>query len=337
MERQNNRATEQQMDRITQTPDDRMDVEKPIDFEVPKENDRQRADRVLADAFPQWSRSRLQRLFDEGRVWLDNEAISKSRRVSSGDFLSFSFPPASPSVLRPRAIPLDILFEDDDVLVVNKHCGMVVHPGNSTGEDTLVHALLHYCGERLSSLSGRERPGIVHRLDKETSGVIVVAKTDVAFQSLSAQFSMRSIEKEYIAICSGVPATDRGVIREPIGRHPRIRMKMAVIASGRPAHSEWRRVSVFGNRYSLLKISIHTGRTHQIRVHLSWIGHPVAGDSTYGYRAAKAFPRTMLHAQRITFSHPLKDRRLALEAEPPTDFSVVVRDLRKQFCSDSKS
>lgn len=320
------------MKRITEISDVQM-VDKLIDFEVPEENDHQRADRVLADAFPRWSRSRLQRLFDQGQVWLDNEAISKSRKVSTGDFLSFSFPPPSSSVLRPRAIPLDILFEDDDVLVVNKRCGMVVHPGNSTGEDTLVHALLHYCQGRLSSLSGKERPGIVHRLDKETSGVIVVAKTDVAFRSLSAQFSKRSIEKKYIAICSGVPVTDYGVIREPIGRHQRIRTKMAVVTTGRPAYSEWRRISVFGDRYSLLEVSIHTGRTHQIRVHLSWIGHPVAGDSTYGDRAAKAYPRTMLHAQRIIFNHPLKDCRLTLEAELPADFSVAVSDLRKQFDS----
>jgi len=308
-------------------------IDKPIDFEVPEENDHQRADRVLADAFPRWSRSRLQRLFDEGQVWLDNEAISKSRKVSTGDFLSFSLPPSSSSVLRPRAIPLEILFEDDHVLVVNKRCGMIVHPGNSTGEDTLVHALLHYCKGRLSRLSGKERPGIVHRLDKETSGAIVVAKTDVAFRSLSAQFSKRSIEKKYIAICSGVPVSDCGVIREPIGRHQRIRTKMAVVATGRPAYSEWRRIRVWGDRYSLLEISIHTGRTHQIRVHLSWIGHPVAGDSTYGYRALEAFSRTMLHAQRIIFNHPVKGCRLTLEAELPTDFSVAISDLRKQFDS----
>ncbi len=315
----------------------RMTENEQIDYEVPAAYDRQRADRVLAGSFPQWSRSRLQRLFEDGRVWLDNEAISKSRRVSCGDFLSFSFPPVSPTKLTPKAIPLKILYEDDDVLVVNKGSGMVVHPGNSTGDDTLVHALLYHCRGKLSTISGRERPGIVHRLDKETSGAIVVAKTDAASQSLTTQFYERTIEKDYLAICSGVPSSQSGAVKEPIGRHPRNRTKMAVIASGRPAHSHWRLVNAYGERFSLLKVSIHTGRTHQIRVHLSWTGFPVAGDSIYGYRASRSFPRTMLHAERIVFEHPDRSRRVELHAELPEDFSIAIRDLREEFGCEPKS
>lgn len=302
-------------------------------YEVPEGINKLRADKALHMNCPELSRSQVQRLFDQGRVWLDNAAIRKSAKVSAGDSLVYSIPPVEPLDLEPVNIPLTIIYEDEDIIAVNKACGMVVHPGSGTGKDTLVHALLYHCQGQLSGIGGVERPGIVHRLDKETTGVIVAAKTDRAFSGLSQAFEQRHIHKVYRALVSGVPELKSGTIKEPIGRHPVHRHKMAVNERGRSAHSEWECIEAFGDVGALLEVTIHTGRTHQIRVHLSHIGHPIMGDKVYGYRKREDSSvdpeRVMLHAHRLEFKHPVSKEKISLVAELPEDFSTLLSQLRE--------
>ncbi|MCC5834961.1 MAG: RluA family pseudouridine synthase [Opitutales bacterium] len=291
----------------------------------------ERADKALAQAFPQFSRSRLQKLFAVGRVWREDESLSQSDKVRPGDTIQFTVPPPEPLDLTPVAIPLDVVFEDEDLLVINKACGMVVHPGNGTGPDTLVHALLHHCKGALSGIGGTERPGIVHRLDKETSGLIVVAKSDAAFSGLARQFAERKVGKTYRALVMGRPQPATADIIEPIGRHPVQRTRMAVRSDGRPSHSRYHLLASYASdKVALVDVDIFTGRTHQIRVHMAHIGHPLAGDSLYGYRSKTSpceFPRVMLHAAQITFRHPVSQQDLNFQVDPPHDFSKAVKSL----------
>ena len=297
-------------------------------FSVPKEFDRVRADRAVHAQCPEMSRSMIQRLFAAGRVWRDNSALVKSDKVRVGDVLTYSVPPPKPLELEPVDIPLDVLFEDNEIVVINKPSGMVVHPGSGTGGDTLVHALLHHCSGTLSGIGGVERPGIVHRLDKETSGVMVAAKSDHAYAHLSGLFASRSIGKTYFALTDGVPAQASGVIDQPIGRHRTHRVKMAVVPTGRPAVSEWKKTDLIGENRALLEVTILTGRTHQIRVHLAYIGCPVAGDKLYGRKSVSedsaAIPRCMLHAQRLKLTHPVDQCELEFEAPLPSDFRAAL-------------
>ncbi len=291
---------------------------------VPVDCDRLRADKVLPRFLPQFSRTRIQRLFDTGLVWSDAEVLSKSSKVAVGDTITFTLPPNEPSALEPVRIPLQIIYEDEAVIVVDKQPGMIVHPGNATESNTLVHALLYHCGESLRGIGGVKRPGIVHRLDKETSGLLAVAKTEASLVSLGEQFSRRTVEKEYFAIVRGLPELKSGVVEAPIGRHPTARIKMAVTLNGRPARTEWKFERACGIAFSLLRIRIHTGRTHQIRVHLSHIRHPVAGDRLYGFRPLPDDPfqplRVLLHAFRLAFFHPTTRARMQFEAKIPDDF-----------------
>ncbi len=252
--------------------------------------------------------------------------------MRAGDVIEFSLPQAAPSELAPAAIPLSILYEDEHLVAVDKPAGMVVHPGAGTGGDTLVHALLAHCRGGLSGVGGVERPGIVHRLDKETSGVVVAAKTDAAHRALAAQFAGRTVRKEYLALVAGAPDLAAGEIRRPIGRHPRQRHRMAVVPGGRPAHTDWALEERFGPAAALLRCLLHTGRTHQIRVHLRAIGHPLLGDAAYGWKAAPGLPRpprVMLHAERLELDHPADGRRLALRAPAPADYREMIAALRR--------
>ncbi|MGH8017480.1 MAG: RluA family pseudouridine synthase [Opitutaceae bacterium] len=303
-------------------------------YTVPAGARRERVDKVLADALPESSRAAVQRLFDEGNVWIDGIAVSKSHRVSAGDVVRYFVPETRPAELAGREIPLEVLFEDADIVAVNKAPGMVVHPGAGTGEDTLVHALLAHCRGQLSGIGGVERPGIVHRLDRETSGVIVAAKNDLAHRGLAAAFADRALEKEYLALVAGVPQLLAGTILKPIARHTvhRHRMTIAPVGgSGRDAHTDWSREAAYGRVASLLRCRIHTGRTHQIRVHLKSIGHVVLGDTTYGWRADSRLPRqparVMLHAARLAFVHPITGSSLELKAPLPEDFVEMIRRL----------
>ncbi len=305
-----------------------------IAYTVPEGVRRERVDKVLAGALPGQSRAAAQRLFDEGNVWIGGVAVAKSHRVSAGEVVRYFVPDVLPAELAGRDIPLDVLFEDEDIIVVNKAPGMVVHPGAGTGDDTLVHALLAHCRGQLSGIGGVERPGIVHRLDRETSGVIVSAKNDRAHRALAAAFAGRALEKEYLALVSGVPRLLAGTILKPITRHAAHRHRMTIAAAGgdgREAHTDWTREAAYGRAAALLRCRIHTGRTHQIRVHLKSIGHVILGDATYGWRADARLPRqpgrVMLHAARLAFAHPVTGAALALEAPLPEDFREMIRRL----------
>jgi 23S rRNA pseudouridine1911/1915/1917 synthase len=298
---------------------------------VPPRIRRTRADKILAGAFPAHSRAALQRAFAAGLVRRNGVALAKSDEVKAGDTLEFVLPEIVPAELRPVAIPLGVLYEDEHLLAINKATGMVVHPGVGTGEDTLVHALLAHCAGGLSGVGGVERPGIVHRLDKETSGVLLVAKNDAAHRGLSEQFAGRHLRKEYLALVSGVPRLQSGVIERAISRHPVHRERMTVGEGGRPARTDWTIVKAFGDRAALLRCRIHSGRTHQIRVHLKSIGHPLLGDKVYGWKpdpALPAPPRVMLHAERIAFLHPITARPLDVRAPLPEDFEQLLAALR---------
>jgi 23S rRNA pseudouridine1911/1915/1917 synthase len=292
-----------------------------------------RADKALAIAFPEYSRTALQRAFDAGHVTLRGAAIKRDQSVGGGDVLEFSFPDVVPMELQGVDIPLDVLFEDKHMLAVNKAAGMIVHPGAATGEDTLVHALLSHCADTLSGIGGVERPGIVHRLDKETTGVIVVAKTDKAHRALADQFATRTLRKEYLALVAGVPQLLSGTIDRAISRHPTHRHRMTVGEGGKPSRTAWERVETFGDVATLLRCQIFTGRTHQIRVHLKSLGHPILGDPLYGWkpdaRLAQQPERVMLHAEHLVLTHPSSGKELDLRAPLPKDFQAMIKVLRK--------
>ncbi|EIP99705.1 pseudouridine synthase, RluA family [Opitutaceae bacterium TAV1] len=317
---------------------------------VPETVRRERADKFLAAAFPEHSRVAWQRAFDAGLVRRvagsgGARVLDKKDEVRAGDVLVFSHPETRPSELRPADIPLDILYEDEHLLAVNKPSGMVVHPGSGTGEDTLVHALLGHCARRategggggLSGVGGVERPGIVHRLDRETTGVIVVAKTDAAHRGLAEQFAGRHLHKEYLALVSGVPRLAGGTVDRAIARHPVHRHRMTTGEGGRPSRTDWKVEEAFPPLAALVRCHIHTGRTHQIRVHMKSLGHVLLGDPTYGWKpdpgleavAGAAHPqRVMLHAEHIRFRHPVTGAELLLRAPLPEDFCALLAALR---------
>ncbi len=305
-------------------------------FIVPEGVFRSRADKALAAAFPEHSRTAWQRALDRGCVKRGEDVLGRRDEVNTGDTLILEPPEVTPTNLQPAAIPLDVLFEDEHLLVVNKPAGMVVHPGAGTKGDTLVHALLAHCAGGLSGIGGVERPGIVHRLDRETTGAIVVAKTDSAHRGLAEQFAERDLHKEYLAIVSGIPRLLSGTVDKPIDRDQRHRHRMAIAEGGRPARTDWQLLEKFETaKVSLLNCVIHTGRTHQVRIHLKSIGHPLAGDRVYGWRPHNAnLPiapeRVMLHAFKLQFTHPISGSDLDLEAPIPPDMSELLSTMRQQ-------
>jgi 23S rRNA pseudouridine1911/1915/1917 synthase len=316
----------------------------PTTYTVPAHVRSTRADKVLAAAFPEHSRVAFQRAFDAGLIRQGTQVLRRDATVRGGDELEFSFPDTKPAELKPVAIPLDVLFEDKHLLAINKPAGMVVHPGAATGEDTLVHALLSHCAGTLSGVGGVERPGIVHRLDRDTTGIIVVAKNDGAHRGLAAQFAQRSLEKEYLAIVSGAPALLSGSIRKAIGRNPQHRHKMSVVEpedGGRDAHTDWTVEEKFGDVAALVRCAIHTGRTHQIRVHLKSLGHILLGDEVYGWKPDPRLrvqpKRVMLHAEHLTFTHPVTRKTIDLRAPLPADFAAMLAQLRKLSSAAEKA
>lgn len=303
-----------------------------ISYIIPEGSRRERADKVLAQAFPEHSRVAFQRALEAGLVKADGKVISQAVDVGSGQMLEFSFPEVKTAELKAVEIPLDVIFEDKHLIVLNKAAGMVVHPGVGTGDDTLVHALLAHCAGELSGIGGVERPGIVHRLDKETTGLLVVAKHDAAHRALADQFASRTMRKEYLALISGVPKADSGTIDRSISRHPVHRHRMTTGEGGRPSRTDWTVEKKFGDHATLVRCRIHTGRTHQIRVHLKSLGHPVMGDATYGWKQNPALPvppRVMLHAEHLVFTHPVSGKEMDLTAPLPKDFKQMVTALRK--------
>lgn len=301
-----------------------------------------RLDKYLASQLPELSRSQLQRLIQEGQVRLSHGAAAASWRVHAGDVITVCVPPPRPAHPEAEAIPLQVLYEDEALLVIDKPPGMVVHPAPGHATGTLVNALLFHC-RTLSGIGGEIRPGIVHRLDKDTSGVLLVAKHDRSHRRLAAQLKARQLQRQYLALVRGqLPATP-GTINAPIGRHPRQRQKMAVVARhGRAARTHYRRLEAWGP-VSLVRLTLETGRTHQIRVHLAHLGHAVLGDPVYDagtWRvvgrpqlegAVRAFPRQALHAERVRFRHPEHGQWMVCTAPLPDDMAGLLQQLRQAY------
>ena len=297
----------------------------PVMFKVvvPKEHAGMRLDLFLVKWFPKFSRSRIQQLIRAGFVRIGGAATRPNQSVRSGEEIEVTEPPPEMIQTQPEAILLTVLFEDDDLIVINKTAGMIVHPGAGQREHTLVNALLHHCSI-LSGIGGKERPGIVHRLDKETSGCLVAAKNDIAHRELSKQFTARTVEKIYLALVAGKLRRETGVIENKIGRHPVHRQRMTVSSPrGRAAKTEYR-VLRSSEQASLVECKLHSGRTHQIRVHLHHLGNPVLGDKVYAPRFAKDLPRQMLHAWKLGFRHPRTGEWKNFEAALPDDFKQAI-------------
>ena len=293
-----------------------------------------RADKLLAEKYSEFSRGFIKQSIEDGKITrVDGSVIEPKTKLSPGDQLRVCLVRPTVDSLIPYEHNLDVLFEDEHILVINKEAGMVVHPGDGTDDKTLVHALLHHCPNHLSPVGAPLRPGIVHRLDKDTSGVMVVAKTEVAHLSLADQFANRETNKVYHAIVCGKLA-DSGEFNQPIGRHPTVRVKMAVSEKGKPALTRWEIKRVYRDSFSYVECEILTGRTHQIRVHFSANGYPLAGDSTYGYRermgGAVLFPRVMLHAWKLSIEHPESREVQNFCAPLPEDFSMCLASLSEE-------
>ncbi len=286
-----------------------------------------RLDKFLAAQLPELSRARIQALIKEESIKVNGKATRASACLRGGDLVSGEIPPDRPAEAQAQDIPLDVLYEDDDLAVLNKACGMVVHPAHGNEDGTVVNALLHRFGG-LSSIGGVARPGIVHRLDKETSGCLVVARTDAAHHSLTEQFAARTMTKLYLAVVQGVPSPRMGTIETQIARHPQDRIRMAVVPApaGKHAHTDYEVLHQTGTD-ALVACTLHTGRTHQIRVHMKHLGHPLLGDVTYA-RTAKQTPsgRLMLHAWKLGFTHPTSGKSMHFQAPIPPEFQSWLPD-----------
>lgn len=298
-----------------------------ITFVLPPEEAGERLDRALAARFPQISRAQLQRLIRSGAVTVNGAAVRPAYRLTPGDRIAVTFP-EEPAV-RPEPLPLDIVYEDDDLLVVNKPAGMVVHPAAHLLSGTLVNALLAHCPQ-MADVGGPDRAGIVHRLDRETSGLIVAAKNPETHAALQRQFQRRLVRKTYVALVEGQVSPREGIIEVPIGRDPKDRARMTVSRTGRPAITQYRVVELFP-QHTLLEVRPHTGRTHQIRVHLAWLGYPVVGDRVYGRRRQTLLPdRHFLHARDLAFTHPVTGEKLAFSAPLPPELTALLHQLRRE-------
>jgi len=296
----------------------------------------ERLDKALTAAMPDLSRMQWQRLIKEGRVLVDDRSARPSQRLRGDEQVVADIPEAVESDLLPEAIPLDIRYEDSDILIVNKPAGMVVHPGTGHESGTLVNALLAHCTD-LSGIGNTKRPGIVHRLDKDTSGLLVVAKNDMAQYALQEQFKKRTVGKKYLALVHGQIQPATALIDAPIGRDPRQRKKMSVITPGSPraassrarsAQTQYRSLTFYDD-YSLLECSLYTGRTHQIRVHLAYIDYPIVGDTVYGRRKQPLpLKRHFLHAAELTIKRPSDQKELTFTAELPPELKAVLDNLK---------
>ena len=287
-----------------------------------------RIDKWLSDNCADLTRSMLQKLIKDGQVTLNGKTVSKSSSVKNGDNISVIVPEPTELDVTAENIPIEIVYEDDDLLVVNKPKGMVVHPAAGNYSGTLVNALLYHCKDRLSSINGVIRPGIVHRIDKNTSGLLIVAKTDRAHLGLAEQIKAHTFTREYQAIICGRLKESHGFIEAPIGRHPVDRKKMCVTEkNSKPAKTEYTVLEEY-NGYSLVKLKLFTGRTHQIRVHMAYIGHPVFGDDVYG-KPSKLCEGQCLHAKKIGFVHPVDGKYYEFDSELPDYFKSVINKLKK--------
>ena len=295
---------------------------------ITAEESGERIDALLARALPSLSRSQVQKLLEQGMVTLNGRELKKNFRCSAGEGYEVLLPEPAELPLIPQNIPLDVVYEDEDLIVVNKARGLVVHPAPGHPDGTLVNALLYHCGDSLSGIGGQRRPGIVHRIDKDTSGLLIVAKNDFAHQALSAQLADHSLCREYEALVRGNFKQDSGTIDKPIGRHPIDRKRMAVTdKNSKPAVTHWQLLASYRG-YSHILCRLETGRTHQIRVHMASIGHPLLGDFTYGAPSPeKGLEGQCLHARRLRFVHPRTGEHILLETELPAYFMDVLARL----------
>ncbi len=308
-----------------------------MEIELTVEDKSDRLDRWLSHHLDNMSRSYLQKLIEQGNIQVNRQiCTNKKTKVNFGDRLLICLPPPQPLDLTPEPIPLNILYEDDSLLIINKPAGLVVHPAPGHATGTLVHGLLYHC-PNLAGIGGVQRPGIVHRLDKDTTGALVVAKTDYAHQHLQSQLKAKTARREYLGVVYGVPNSykqgERGTINLPIGRHPVDRKKMAVVPvekGGREAVTHWEIVERLGN-YTLVRFRLETGRTHQIRVHSSYIGHPIVGDPIYssGRSVGVNLPGQALHAYKLRFEHPVTEEQIEAIAPLPETFTKLLTKLGK--------
>jgi len=291
----------------------------------------ERIDAYLSEEFEDMSRSYVQKLISSGAVLVNGSTVKPGNKTKTGDLISVEIPEPEKTDAVPEDIPVEILYEDDDLVVVNKPRGMVVHPAPGNYSGTLVNALLYHCRGRLSSINGVERPGIVHRIDKDTSGILVVAKSDQAHRKLTEMFSEHDIEREYTAVAAGVISENSAKIDAPIGRHQYDRKKMAVnLKNGKNAVTNFTVIERF-RKTTLIKAILETGRTHQIRVHMAYIGHPLIGDSTYGRGRKKYdYEGQALHAGRLAFNHPVTGEYMSFLKEVPEEFSNLIEVLRNE-------
>lgn len=304
-------------------------TETPHIFTVNEQDNNLRVDKFLAIHVTELSRSQIKKSFIHNNIRINDIVVHADTIVHTGDTIVANLIHPPETALQPSQIALKILFEDDDIIIIDKQPNIVVHPGNGTTSPTLVEGVLAHT--HLSTLGGNLRPGVVHRLDKDTSGIIVFAKSDIAYLNMIKMFSERRLQKSYYAIVCGTFDKQHGIIECPIGRHPTQRTKMAVITSGRQAVTHWQFDKKLSYNLSALKIKILTGRTHQIRVHLSHIGHPLLGDTTYGYKTNYITnivpPRVMLHASNLEFCHPITGDKISIESPLSDDFCTVINEL----------
>lgn len=296
-----------------------------------------RLDHFVSMSLSELSRAQAQKLIEAERVLVNGDPAKASQRLKGGESIIIRIPPPEPLDLAPEAIPLDVVFEDDFLIVINKPAGMVTHPGAGTRSGTLVNALLHHCRGTLSGISGVERPGIVHRLDKDTSGLLVVAKEDFTHRDLARQLSERTMKRVYTAIVDAVVKPDCGTVDKPIGRHPVRRKEMAIVENGRPAKTHFKVIERYRN-FTLIELQLQTGRTHQIRVHMAHLNYPVVGDLVYNRkssgtekaRAKLGLQGHALHAAKISFVHPKTGSQLEFLASLPEDYQKLLDRLRSQ-------
>ncbi len=299
-----------------------------IELTVQAEDHGSRIDKYISDNIEQLTRSAVQGLLEKGNILVGGKSVSKNYKLRAGDTVTVEIPEPEPMDAQPEDIPLDIVYEDDDLLVVNKPKGMVVHPAHGHYTGTLVNALLHHCGESLSGINGVIRPGIVHRIDRFTSGLLIVAKNDESHQHLAQQIKEHSFTREYEAVACGHFKQTEGTVDAPIGRHKTDRKKMCVTyENSRNAVTHYTVLHQYGG-YAHVKLRLETGRTHQIRVHLSYIGHPVLGDDVYG-KPYKGIEGQCLHARKIGFIHPSTGEYMEFTSDLPDYFQAVLRKLEK--------